>query len=403
MEGIGSPSSYVIILAVAVAAPVLADLVRRPQVPSVLFEILLGVVVGPQLLGWAEISPFVDGLAQIGLAFLMFMAGYEIDIARLRGTPAKLAGISWLATLVLGMGIGIVLAISDATISSLLIGLALTTTAFGTLLPILRDRGVLDTPLGPYVLAAGAAGEFGPIIAITLTLSGHNPALEGLLLVAFIGVALGAAFVATRPQPPPIVEALRRHSQMSSQLPIRVIMLMLGALFLLAFELGLDTLLGAFAAGMVVRIAFSHEQEEWIEPRITAIGFGVLIPVFFVVSGMRLDIDALTSDASELIRVPAFLLLFFVVRGLPALFVYRKVLTAAHRRSLAFFQSAALPLVVVITDIGLQTDRMRPANAAALVGAAMLSVLLFPMLGFAALGSSAGETPPPIASEPEEV
>jgi Kef-type K+ transport system membrane component KefB len=392
VEG-SSPSSYVIILAVAVLAPILADIVRRPRIPAVLFEILLGVIVGPQVLGWAEITPFVDGLAAVGLAFLMFMAGYEIDLGRLRGHPLLTAATSWGISLVLGLAAGLVLTITGATLSSLLIGLALTTTAFGTLLPMLQDRGVLATPIAPYILAAGAAGEFGPIIAITLTLSGGNPALEGLLLIGFVVVALAAAFVATRPQPPRVVETLRRHSQTSSQLPVRVVMLLLGALFLLAYELGLDTLLGAFAAGMVLRVAFSHEQREWIEPRLVSIGYGVLIPVFFVASGMRMDVEAL-ADVSEFVRVPVFLALFFVVRGLPALFVYRRVLPGAQRHAMAWFQATALPLVVVITQIGLHTGHLRPANAAALVGAAMLSVLLFPLLGFAALARGPDVAPP---------
>jgi Kef-type K+ transport system membrane component KefB len=394
-----APSSYVIILAAVVLAPILADLLKKPRVPSVLFEILLGVLIGPQVLEWAEVTPFVDGLASVGLAFLMFMAGYEIDLDRLKGLPAKLAVGSWLISLALGLAVGVVLSVTGATVSSLLIGLVLTTTAFGTILPMLQDRGVLDTPFGPYILAAGAVGEFGPIIAITLTLSGGNPALEGLLLVGFVLVALGAAYVATRPQPPVVVEALRRHSRTSAQLPVRVVMLLLGALFLLAYELGLDTLLGAFAAGMVLRVAFSEEQDEWAQPRLVAIGFGVLIPVFFVVSGMNIDVEAL-ADWSELIRVPAFFLLFLVVRGLPALFVYRKVLPPSQRRALAFAQSTALPLVVVITQIGLDTGHMKPANAAALVGAAMLSVLVFPLVGFAQL-EAAGVVSDTGSSEPD--
>jgi Kef-type K+ transport system membrane component KefB len=378
--------SVVVIAAAAVVAPLLSELLRRWRVPSVLFELLLGILVGPAVLGWVELVPFVEGLSQFGLAILFFMAGYEIDFARLKGTPINRGLAGWGISLVLGLGLGVVLMLEGFVLSSLLIGLALTTTAIGTLMPMLRDRGMLDSPFGSYITAAGAVGEFGPIVAITILLSADSPIEESLLLVAFAVLAVGVASLATRQQPPALIEMMQRHLSTSTQLPVRIILLLVTVMVLVAAELGLDNLLGAFAAGMIARLALSKEQSEALAPRLEAIGFGFLIPVFFVVSGVGFDLDSLLSSTTTMLKVPLFLVMMLLIRGLPAMLVYRGVLTTRERSAMTLLQSTALPLLVVITQIGLETHRMEPGNAAALVGAGMLSVLVFPLVGFAVLG-----------------
>lgn len=383
----------VVILAAAVLAPVLAEGTRRFRIPSVLFELVLGMLIGPQVLGWAEVTPIIDTLSDFGLAFLMFMAGYELDFARIRGAPLNRAVLTWLVSLGLGLAVAGVLVLEGFALSDLLVGLALTTTAVGTLLPMLRDRGVLPTPFGAHSLAGGSLGEFGPIVAITLLLSGDNPAHEAVLLVTFVVAAVVVALLAARPKPPRVVEVLQRHLTTSTQLPVRMVVLLLSAMVLLAFELGLDVLLGAFTAGMILRLAIGPEQSEGLDPKLEAIGFGFVIPVFFVTSGMAFDLDSL-ADPGTLLRVPIFLLLFFVVRGLPVFALYRRLLDRHQRSALALLQATALPLVVVITGIGLDTGRMLPENAAALVGAGMLSVLVYPLAGFARLGRVAPVPPP---------
>ena len=394
--------SLVVITLASVLAPIMTEVVRRFRIPSVLFELLLGIIIGPSLLGWAELSPFVTGLSALGLAFLFFVAGYEIDFARLRGAPLNQGVGGWLVSLGLGLAVGLVLMISGFVISSLLVGLALTTTAIGTLLPMLHDRGLLETRFGDFLAAAGAAGEFGPIIAVTILLGSTSPGAETALLLAFVLLALGVAVMASRPQPPKVVEVLQRHLSTSTQLPVRVIMLLITAMVAVATVLGLDMLLGAFAAGLIARIALHRDQAELLQPKLESLGFGFLIPFFFIVSGMKFDVTALWSSASTAIRVPIFLGLFFLVRGLPALAIYRKVLTGTERMSLAVLQSTALPLLVVITEIGLQTKQMRPENATALVGAGMLSVLVFPLAGFALLGRTTSPPADPM-TEPLEL
>jgi Kef-type K+ transport system membrane component KefB len=385
-------SVFVIAAAVAIA-PLCSEALRKWRIPSVLFELLLGILIGPEVLRWASTDQFVNGLDALGLSFLFFMAGYEIDFARLTGTPLKRGAVGWLVSLALGLGVGLVLMITGFAISSLLIGLALTTTAIGTLLPMLRDRGMLESPFGKILVAAGTAGEFGPVVAVTVLLGAASPLTEALLLVLFVVSATCVALIAARPQPPRMMETLQRHLGTSTQLPVRIVLLLITGLVLVASSLSLEVLLGAFAAGLIVRIAFTQVQAEAMQPRLESIGFGFLIPVFFVVSGMHFHVRALISSVLTLERVAIFLVLFLVVRGLPALVVYARVLTWRQRSAMAVLQSTALPLLVVITQIGLETHHMRPVNATALVGAGMLSVLLFPLLGFALAGRDAEAMP----------
>jgi len=390
----GTAVSLFVIAAVVAVAPLCSEALGRWRVPSVLFELLLGILIGPEVLHWASLDPFVNGLDALGLSFLFFMAGYEIDFARLSGAPLRLGVFGWLGSLVLGLGVGLVLLLANFAVSSLLVGLALTTTALGTLLPMLRDRGLMDTKFGSHLTAAGAAGEFGPVVAVTVLLGAASPAIEALLLVLFVFLAIGVALLAARPQPPRVMETLQRHLGTSTQLPVRIVLLLISGLVLVASSLSLEVLLGAFAAGLIVRIAFTEDQSEAMQPRLEAIGFGFLIPVFFVVSGMQFHARALFTNVSTLERVPIFLGLFLVVRGVPALVAYARSLALRQRAGLGVLQSTALPLLVVITQIGLDTHHMLPVNATALVGAGMVSVLVFPLVGFALAGPDVEEGAP---------
>jgi Kef-type K+ transport system membrane component KefB len=227
----------------------------------VVLEIGLGIVIGPQVLALAKVTPVIDGLAGIGLTFLFFMAGYEIDLQRIRGRPlaSRWPPWSWFATLVLALACATTLVITGFALSTLLIALALTTTALGTLLPMLEDNGEMQTRFGALVLAIGAAGEFLPIVAITVLLGGNDKFATGALLIGFVVLAVGAAVLALRPTPHRVALLLGRTLETSSQLPIRIAVLMVVLLGWVASRLGLDVLLGAFAAGLVVRLANQGE------------------------------------------------------------------------------------------------------------------------------------------------
>ena len=353
---------------------------------------MLGAIIGPDVLGLAEVDEILEFLGELGLGFLFFFAGYEIDFERIRGTPLRLAAFGWLITLVLAYTIAGALAAAGVVLSGLLVGSAMTTTALGTLLPVLRDAGRLETRLGRFVLGAGAVGEFGPVMIVTLLLSTQSDALtQALLLCAFVALAVVAAAIS--------VGAvgrgwhfIERNMETSGQVPVRLTVLLLFALVVIAADLGLDVILGAFAAGAILRLVLKDRELELFESKLDAVGFGLLIPFFFITSGMNIDLTALVSSARALIELPVFLGLFLVVRGLPALLLYRSVLDSRERLSLALLSATQLPLVVAITTIGVDTGNMRASTAAALVGAGVLSVLIYPSL---ALAIDRGPAKPP--------
>jgi flagellin-like protein len=375
-------ATIALIAAIATIAPLISEATDR-KIPSVVLELFAGIIVGPQVLAWAVETSTVTALSGFGLSFLFFMAGYEIEFAEIRGRPLKLATTGWFLSLVLALGVAGVLLIVGFTVSELLIALALTTTALGTLLPMLQDADLMHTKFGAFVLAIGGAGEFLPIVAIALFLTGDSPLDSTLLLIAFVVLAAAAVAVAIRSTPPRVVALLGRTLDASSQLPIRIAVLLIALLVWVASELGLDILLGAFVAGLVVRLANKGENAHVIEQKLSSVAFGVFVPFFFVVSGMNFDVDSFIDKPITLLRVPIFLLLFLVIRGVPVLLLYRRDVPRWDLAPLALMSATALPLVVAITEIGLDSHRMKPANAAALVGAAMLSVLIFPYIAFA--------------------
>ena len=373
--------SLAFIAIVAVLAPIIADALPF-RLPGVVLEIIGGIVIGTQVLDLASSTPVIESLSEIGLCFLFLMAGYEIDFARVRGRPMRLALWGWGISLVFGLVTAGILVVEDLAISALLVGLAVTTTAIGTLLPMLRDAGEIETPFGPYVLAAGAVGEFLPIVAIAVLLTSDNPATTIVLLIAFVALVAVAAAVALHPTPPKVLALMRRHLDSSAQLPVRIVVLLVIVLVWIANDLGLDVLLGAFSAGIIVRLLNTGDDAPRVTTKIEAVGYGFMIPIFFIVSGIDFDLDSLLDDASTLARLPLFLGMFLLARGVPALLLYRRELDRRDRVALGLFSATALPLVVAITQIGLDTGRMQPNNAAALVGAGILSVTFLPLIAF---------------------
>ncbi len=252
--------TLVLIALAAVLAPILADASRRiVPIPEVVIQIGLGILIGPYVLALTHPSTIVSALSDLGLTYLMFLAGTELDLNRLREGHMSLAATSWLASLVLALALGAMLKATGLVLDTVVVGLCLTTTALGTLLPVLRDTGVLKTSFGPTVLSVGAVGEFGPVLAVALLLTSRDASLTVLLLAAFVAIAVLAALLATQVHPPRLVAMLSRHLHSSSQLPVRISVLLVILLVYLAMKLSLDVLLGAFAAGVVVRLFIRGE------------------------------------------------------------------------------------------------------------------------------------------------
>ena len=354
----------------------------------IVLEILLGVLIGPQALDFARPDDLSKLVAQFGLVMLMFLAGFEVSLSRVKGRPIIAASVAWGGSALLAAGAVATLFSAGVVDHRMVVGLALTTTALTSLVPILRDAGILRTPLGIDILAIGSVGEFLPLIGLGFLIASSDPLLKIVLLLGFSAVAISAAAAATLPKPPVMVEFLRRHLDTSTQLPVRIAILMILVLMLLADSLGVDLLLGAFTAGLVIHLFTDKEDRPDLDVRFGALGYGFFIPVFFVSSGMNLDLSALFGSWGTVLRIPLFLVALLLVRGLPTWFSTRGVRSVRERIALGLFASTGLSLIVAITAVGAANQLILPENAAALVGAGMLSMLLFPSIGLSILGKS---------------
>jgi len=392
---VDTESFFVIVLVSAVAAVTVATVPGRFVPPVVVIELGLGILIGPHVFDIAATDEFTGFFSNLGLGMLFFFAGYEIDFERIRGRPLTLGIVGWGMSILLAYSIGGGLAAAGIVVSFLYTGSAMATTAIGTLIPILRDSGELRTRFGTYLLAAGGIGEFGPIMLITLFLSTEKPVHEAGILIAFVALALALALLsvrlAWRGWP-----ALERTFEASSQLAVRVTVVLIFGLVLLAGKLGLDVLLGGFVAGMITRMALKGHELQVFESKLTAVGFGFFVPFFFITSGMELDVEALGS-LGAMLKLVMFFGLFLVIRGVPALLLYRGVLRARQRASLAFYSATELPLVVAITTLAIDANHMKTSTAASLVGAAMLSTMIYPFVGLLLQRRAVryGETGPP--------
>ena len=367
--------SLLLVMTVAALAPIVSRLVPgRP--PQVLFLILGGIVIGPSVLGWAD-AVDIELLSGLGLGFLFLLAGHELDPRMLReraGTQALLAwGVSAaLAVLVVGglEYLGYVKAFVPVAI-------ALTTTALGTLLPILREQQMLAGPFGRYIFAAGAVGELLPILAISLFLGAYDSWWEALIIASIAGMALLLAWLTRLLSGTRVAAIIGEHKHATSQSTLRITVVLLLALLLITENFGIEAALGAFFAGMVLRQTSSAEGNQEFEDKLDAVGYGFFIPVFFVSSGMGLDLQSILNSPGRLL---AFFVLLLVVRGVPAILIYRKTLGPRQRVEMMFLTATALPLLVALSEIGLQSGVMLPENAAALVGAGVLSISIFPFV-----------------------
>lgn len=373
--------SFLIIVIVAAAAATIAGVLpKRLALPVVVLEILLGILVGPEVLELAEPDEFTQFFSNLGLGMLFFFAGYEIEFRLIRGQPLKLAALGWFFSLALGFGVAALFIAAGDHDGLPFLGAAMATTAIGTLIPILKDSGEMKTRFGVLLLAAGAAGEFGPILIVTLFFSTKTTLGSALILIAFIAVAVVAATLAVR-SVGRTWTLIERTLESSSQLAVRLTVLTVFALVALATELGLDLLLGGFVAGVIVSLALRGREVEVFESKLAAVGYGFLIPFFFVFTGIQFDIAAILDSWLLALGVPAFLLCFLIVRGVPAMLLYRRALDRRNRVALAIFTATELPLVVAITTIAVDRGEMSSGTAASLVGAAVLSTALLPALG----------------------
>jgi len=318
-------------------------------------------------------------LSNVGLGFLFLLAGYELELALFRQRAGKLAIVAWVTSAVFAAGVVGALAAMGLVHAFVPVALGLTTTALGTLLPILRDNNVLRGSFGSYVLAGGAVGEFFPIVAIAIFLGSNGKFLGLVSLVAVAVIALGISLIPKLGRGGRVQQVLTEGQDATAQTTLRWTVAMLLLLLLIAGKFGLDVVLGAFLAGVVLR-RWAPGDVHSLELKLDAVGYGFFIPIFFVTSGMGLDLRSILHAPGRLIL---FFLLLLVVRGLPTLLLYRSALPRPQRVELVFIMATALPILVALSEIGLKSGTMLPENAAALVGAGVLSVLIFPAIAVA--------------------
>ena len=395
-------NSLVALALVAALTPLVVALLPGPRIPQVVIFLLGGVVIGPHVLGLADTNN-IQLLSDIGLGFLFLLAGYELDPLLLRQRPGRLAITGWLMSAVISVGVTAGLTAVGYIKDYVPVGLALTTTALGTLLPILRDNGMLGGNLGRQVFAAGAVGELFPILIIAVFLSkrGHFIALASVLLVGALAIVLSLVPWLARSNA--VKRIIEEGQDATAQITLRWAVVLLFALLAFASRFGLDVVLGAMLAGIVLRIWTRrlNLDTESLERKFDTVGYGIFIPIFFISSGMTIDLASIIHSPLRLLVLLALLLL---VRGLPSLLIYRHDLRPRQRLEMTFITATSLPLLIALADIGEQDGVMLPATAAALVGAGVLSVLIFPLVAVGLYRSrpNAGAARPPRASPPRD-
>jgi Kef-type K+ transport system membrane component KefB len=374
--------SLVLVLAAASAGAILSRLHSRIILPTVVLEILLGILIGPEGLGLAEIDTYVDFLADFGLVFLFFFAGIELVEHRVARRSLVRGTAGWAISIAIGVAIGYLLHGAGLDAEGWLLGVALSTTALGTLVPILADARLLPTTLGSAVLGAGVAGEFWPILVVSIFLTGaYGAVTETVLLLVFGVIVLLAAAGALRARPPRLVRVLQQTVHTTGQAAVRLSVFTLAGLVFLSVEAGFDFVLGAFAGGLVVGLALSTADAAPVRMRLEGVGYGFLVPIYFVVTGMNFDLDSLLTP-SGLGLAGLFLGLFVVVRGTPSLLWIRD-LGPRRTLSLAVFSATGLPLIVAIVGIGIERGAIGRDVGTSLIGAGMLSVLTLPLIASA--------------------
>jgi Kef-type K+ transport system membrane component KefB len=404
--------SLLLVVLMSAVAPILSRLVPgRP--PQVLFLIVGGIVIGPHVLGIAD-PVDIELLAALGLGFLFLLAGYELDPRLLREKAGQQAILAWVISAVIAaLVIGGLAAIGFVT-AFVPVAIALTTTALGTLLPILRDNNMLAGRFGRFIFAAGAVGEILPILAISLFLGAEQTWWEALVIASIAALAFLLAWFMRWLSGTRVGVIIGENKHATSQSTLRITVVLLVGLLLITEQFGIEAALGAFFAGMVLRGTSTDESGE-LDEKLDAVGYGFFIPVFFISSGLALDVQSIVENP---LRLLVFFLLLLLVRGVPALLVYHRTLLFRERVEMMFLTATALPLLVALAAIGLRSGVMLPENAAALVGAGVLSVAVFPFIasrlhrdaataGAAADSAAASGEPPrkgagPVPDQPEQ-
>jgi Kef-type K+ transport system membrane component KefB len=392
-------TNLLIVVAIGFAAPLVIGFAPSVRVPSIVLEIVAGIIVGPSVLGWVHVDDPVAVLSVIGLGYLLFLAGLEVEFEKLRGRVLRVAGFGFAVSFAIAIVVGLLLKAGGFASQPLFVAIVLSATSLGVLIPVLRDAGESGTSFGQLVIAGGTIADFATVILLSLFFSRESgsAASKVILLVGlFVVAVLVALAIAGVEHSMRLGATLRRLQDTTAQIRVRGAFVLLIGLVALANKLGLEVILGAFIAGAILTLidrdeAMTHPE---FRRKLDAAGFGIFIPIFFVTTGVKYDLNALTAHASTLAHVPIFLAALVVVRGLPAL-LYRPLIPRERVPVAVLMQATSLPFIVAATQIGLTLHVVSAANAAALIAAGLLSVVAFPALSLVLLKRGAQRTVAP--------
>ena len=383
-------TNLLIVVAAGFLAPLALGFFPRVRLPSIVLELVLGIAIGPSVLGWVEPDLAVSILALVGLAFLLFLSGLEIDFERLRGRILRLTLIGFAVSFGIAIVLGLGLKAGGFVKSPLFVAIVLVASSVGVLVPVLKDSGDISSSFGQLVIAAASIAEFGSIVLLSLFFSGKGSTSTAGTLILLVGfglvVLLVGLAIAGVEHSLSLDRVLRRLQDTTAEIRVRAAFVLLIGFTALADTVGFETILGAFAAGALLSLidrdkAMTHPE---LRVKLEAVGFGVFIPVFFVASGVRFDLDALFASASTVARVPLFLLAIYLARGLPAL-LYVGLLGRSRSVIAGVLQATSLTFIVAATQIGLELGVVSQASAAGLVAAGLLSVAISPTVGLVLL------------------
>jgi len=391
-----------LVLLAGLVAPLVHHAIRRTKVPAVVIEIVIGMIIGPDVLHWVRADETVRVVSTIGLSVLLYLAGNEIDVHSLRGRIGRQALIGFGGTLILAYAAGTLLDVTGVVHEPLLVAVILTATSLGIVAPVLKDSMQSATPIGQYVLAGAAIGDGAAIVLLSLLFSKDttSASTRAVLLGSFVVIVASFAWLGSRrTMKMPLGRVLVKLQDTNAQIRVRGTMVIVLAFAVLADKLGLEAILGAFVAGVLINALDGNAEvtHPLLKVKLDAIAFGFLVPVFFVTSGVTFDLSSLLDDPSRLAPVPIFVAALLVVRGLPTLLFHR---TLGWRGSISsgLLLATSLPFIVAATQIGLAAGTLTPAIAAAMVAAGLVSALVFPVLSSLLIPTPARSEPVPVGA-----
>lgn len=392
---------------VALISPVLSRLTGK-RIPDVVFLLIFGMLIGPNVLHLAGTEGGIPLLKELGLGMLFLIAGFEINVSSLRSRQGSTALVTWGVCFGLGMlGAALITGFSHEVNTYVAVGVALSSTALGTLLPMLKSHGAAGTAVGNAVLVHGAVGELLPIFAISLLLSSRSPGMAFVVLLAFMVVALVTALIPHRlfAHLPGLRQIIAAEANTTGQTILRLAMFLLATLIMCTALFDLDAVLGAFAAGIILRSLTPPAALHLITRRLETVGFAFTIPLFFVVSGMGISVSAVASNPLGLVAVVLGILL---CRGVPVFLADMLVDTRSglasksQKAQMALYSAAGLPIIVAVTEVATSSGLLEESTSSLLVAGGALTVLLFPLLALSirrALGDSDSTPEPPSRKE----